>query len=102
MPYVTRRGQRRKRPAGATNGIQYLVALDGTKATFECKEHGHRMTHDYGKGPVSKRVPAAFLAKMAPYWGLGLARNGTRGHVYGWCQKCQNIFDGVEDGKKDV
>jgi hypothetical protein len=92
MPYITRNGVRRARPAGASNGVQYLVALDGTKATFECKA-GHRTTHDYGKGPISKRVPEAFLKKMAAYWGLGLQDNGTRGHCYGWCQKCQNEWD---------
>lgn len=92
MAYVTRHGRRLRRPAGATNGVQYLVALDGTVATFECSR-GHRMTHDYSKGPVRTRVPEAFLKKMAPYWGLGLQGNGTRGHVYGWCQTCQNDAD---------
>lgn len=94
MPYVTRHGRRRTRPAGATNGVQRLIALDGTKATFECL-HGHRMSHDYGKGPISKRIPANFLRKMSAYWGLGLQANGVRGHVYGWCQKCQDIADEV-------
>lgn len=93
MPYVTRNGRRRARPAGATNGVQYFVALDGTRATFECKVGGHRMSHDYGKGPVSKRISEVFLRKMAAYWGLGLQSNGTRGHIYGWCQKCQNAAD---------
>lgn len=95
MPYKTRGGRRIKLTLKATNGIQYLVALDGTKATFECKA-GHRMAHDYGKGRVSQRVPAEFLKKMAPFWGLGLQSNGTRGHVYGWCQRCQNIADEKE------
>lgn len=94
MPYRTRNGQRIKLVPSATNGIQHLVALEGTRATFECKA-GHRITHDYSKGPVSKRVPEAFLRKMAPYWGLGLQSNGVRGHVYGWCQQCQDIADGV-------
>lgn len=92
MPYVTRGGRRRARPAGASNGVQRLVKLEGTVATFECLQ-GHQMTHDYSKGPVSKRVPEAFLRKMAPYWGLGFNTNGTKGHVYGWCQKCQNETD---------
>lgn len=92
MPYKTRHGRRVKLPRGATNGVQHLVALDGTKATFECR-NGHKQTHDYGKGPVSQRVPEAFLRKMAPYWGLGKQSNGTRGHVYGWCQACQNEAD---------
>lgn len=96
MPYKTSSaGRRLKLPAGATNGVQHLVKLEGTRATFECAA-GHRTTHDYGKGPISKRVPEAFLKKMAPYWGLGTQSNGTRGHVYGWCQRCQNIADGVE------
>lgn len=97
LPYRTRNGRRTRLAKGATNGIQHLIALEGTKATFECKA-GHRMTHDYGKGPVSQRVPEAFLRRMAPYWGLGLQSNGTRGHVYGWCQRCQNISDGVVKG----
>ena len=95
MPYVTRNGRRLVMPSAATNGRQYLVALEGTVATFECKA-GHRMRHDYSKGPVSKRVQAAFLKKMAAYWGLGLQSNGTRGHVVGWCQRCQNIADGAK------
>lgn len=98
MPYVTRNGQRRKRHAGATNGVQYLVALNGTKATFECKEGKHRIIHDFGKGPISKRMPEAALRRFAAYWGLGLQSNGTRGHVYGWCQQCQNKADGLDQG----
>ena len=94
MPYVTRNGIRRPRPAGATNSRQRLVKLDGTRATFEC-EAGHRMTHDYGKGPISKRMSAEALQRFARYWGLGLQTNGTRGHCYGWCQKCQDAADGV-------
>lgn len=81
------------RPRRATNGIQYLVALDGTKATFECKEGGHRQTHDYGAGAKPTRISEEFLRKMAAYWGLGFQANGVRGHVYGWCQKCQNAAD---------
>ena len=95
MAYVTRNGRRVRRPSGATNSVQRLVKLEGTKATFECKA-GHRTTHDYGKSPISKRVPADFLARMVAYWGLGLQSNGVRGHVYGWCQRCQNEADGVE------
>lgn len=101
MAYVTRHGRRVKRPGGATNGRQRLVALDGTRATFECTA-GHRMVHDYGKGPVSKRVPTAALQKMAAYWGLGLQSNGVKGHVSGWCQRCQNIADGVTKGGGDA
>lgn len=93
MAYVTRNGQRRKRIG--SNGIQYLVKLEGTVATFECKEHGHTMVHDFSKGPRTKHVSAELLQKMAPSWGLGLQSNGTRGHCYGWCQQCQNIWDGV-------
>ena len=93
MPYVTRNGRRRTRPGGASNGVQRLVALDGTKATFECLAAGHRMTHDFGKGPISKRWSEASLRHFAPYWGLGTQPNGTRGHCYGWCQKCQNVAD---------
>lgn len=92
MAYVTRNGRKRNRPGGS-NGIQYLVALEGTKATFECKARGHRITKDFSKGPIHKRIGEAFLRKMAPYWGLGLNTNGTRGHCYGWCQKCQNEQD---------
>lgn len=95
MPYVTRNGRRMKRPAGATNSKQRLVALDGTVATFECIEGHHRMRHDYSKGPVSKRVGVEMLQKFASYWGLGVQKNGTKGHVYGWCQKCQDEFDGI-------
>jgi hypothetical protein len=95
-PYKTNAGGRRfYLAASAINGRQYLVALDGTRATFECKAAGHRMTHDYGKGPIPKRVPAQALQKMAAYWGLGLQQNGVRGHVNGWCQKCQDLADGV-------
>jgi hypothetical protein len=89
MAYVTRNGIRRKRPE-SSNGIQYLVKLEGTKAVFECKK-GHRMTKDFSKG--RKKVREDMLQKMAPYWGLGLQSNGTRGHCYGWCQKCQNEAD---------
>jgi hypothetical protein len=92
MPYKDRNGRRIRLPSGATNCRQRLVALDGTKATFECKA-GHRSTHDYSKGRVSNRMPEAFLKKMAPYWGLGLQTNGTKGHVYGFCQACQNEWD---------
>lgn len=92
MPYRTRNGRRIQLHRGAVNGHQHLVALVGTKATFECKA-GHRMTHDYGKGPVSRRIPEATLKKFAAYWGLGLQSNGVRGHVNGWCQKCQNEAD---------
>jgi hypothetical protein len=92
MPYRTRNGRRIKLTAQATNGIQHLVKLEGTRATFECKA-GHQHSHDYGKGPVTQRVPEAFLRKMAAYWGLGLQKNGVRGHVYGWCQKCQDETD---------
>lgn len=95
MPYVTRHGQRRPRPAGATNGVQRCVALDGTKLTFECL-HGHRMVKDFAKGPKAKQVGEAFLRHIAPSWGLGLLANGTRGHCYGWCQKCQNETDEVK------
>lgn len=94
MAYVTRNGRRISRPTRtATNGIQYLVKLEGTTATFECKRGQHQQSHDYSKGPISQRVPAEFLRRMAPYWGLGLRSNGTRGHVYGWCQRCQNEAD---------
>ena len=92
MPYVIRNGRRRARPAGASNGVQYLVALDGTKATFECKS-GHRSVKDYGKGPAPKRIGEDVLRKFATYWGLGLQTNGTRGHCYGWCQSCQDETD---------
>lgn len=102
MPYVTRRGQRRKRPAGATNGVQYLVKLEGTVATFECKTGGHRTRHDYSKGPVYKRLPASALQRFARYWGLGPVPEGaTRGHCYGWCQRCQDEFDREEGHLKD-
>jgi hypothetical protein len=67
--------------------------MEGTRLTFECKAAGHRMTKDYGKGPKSRQWGETMLKKMAPYWGLGLQSNGTRGHCYGWCQKCQNEAD---------
>lgn len=100
MPYKTINGRRRQRVPSCTNGVQHLVSLVGTVATFECKA-GHKMRKDYSKGPVSKRVTEPWLLKMAAYWGLGLQSNGTRGHVYGWCQKCQNIADGVTDGRPE-
>lgn len=92
MPYKMRGNRRIPLPRGAVNGRQHLVALAGTVAIFEC-EAGHRMKHDYSKGPVSKRMPEVMLRKFAPYWGLGLQSNGTRGHCYGWCQRCQNLWD---------
>lgn len=88
-PYKTRDGRRRYLTNAATNIRQKLVALDGTKATFECLS-GHKVTHDYGKGPVPRRIPASSLQRMAAYWGLG---GDGRGFVYGWCQKCQNLID---------
>ena len=91
MAYVTRNSVR-KRPRGATNGVQYLVALTGTRATFECKT-GHRMVHDFSKGPVTRRISEDVLRHFAPYWGLGLQANGARGHCYGWCRKCQDGWD---------
>lgn len=94
MAYRTRGGRRFPVPPGAANGRQRLVALDGTRAVFECR-NGHRMTHDYGKGPIPKRLSVVALRKFAPYWGLGLQSNGTRGHCAGWCQRCQNIADGI-------
>lgn len=95
MAYKTySNGRRQHLGSGATNGIQYLISIVGTKATFECKA-GHRMTHDYGAGPRPKRMSEAALRKFAAYWGLGLQSNGVRGHVNGWCQKCQNLVDGV-------
>lgn len=90
MAYVTRHGRRVRRPASATNGIQYLVHLDGTVVTFECKARGHRMTHDYSKGPVSRRIGAQALERFAQYWS-----KAKGGHLHGWCQQCQNIEDGV-------
>lgn len=95
MPFVTRDGVRRVRHAGASNGVQYLVKLEGTVATFECKTRGHRMVKDFSKGPRSKQIPAESLRRMTSNWGLGLQKNGVRGHCYGWCQKCQNEMDGV-------
>jgi hypothetical protein len=95
MAYKTRNGRRIQMPRTATNGIQYLVKLEGTVATFECKEAGHQNTHDYGKGPRARQMDAKALRHFAPYWGLGLNTNGTRGHCYGWCQKCQNELDGA-------
>jgi hypothetical protein len=92
MPYRTRHGRRIQLARAATNGLQHLVQLDGTVATFECQA-GHRMTHDYGKGPRPRRIPAEALKMMARYWGLGLQANGTRGHCVGWCQRCQNERD---------
>lgn len=83
-------------PHSATNGVQYLIKLEGTVCTFECKS-GHQMTHDYSKGPISRRLPEEYLKKTASYWGLGIKSNGTRGHCYGWCQKCQNEADGIND-----
>lgn len=92
MPCRTRAGGRRvKLTRGATNGIQYLVKLDGQIATFECKNGGHKMVQDFSKG--QRQISAEALAKFAPYWGLGLQKNGTRGHCYGWCQRCQNETD---------
>jgi hypothetical protein len=93
MPYRTRQGRRIILPAGATNGVQYLEKLEGTKATFICKAAGHRMTKDYGKGPISKRVPASWLQQRARYWGMPDATGKRVGHVYGWCQQCQNAWD---------
>lgn len=93
MAYRTRHGRRVILGRNASNGIQYLVKLEGTRATFECKRAGHRMVRDYGKGPRHRQVSADNLARMAAYWGLGLQSNGTRGHCYGWCQQCQNATD---------
>jgi len=90
MPYKTRNGRRVKLPRSATNGIQYLIKLDGTKATFECKEGHHISTTDFGKGPVSRRIPASSLAMLSKYWWKGT------GHCYGWCQVCQNAWDDLE------
>ena len=96
MAYITRAGKRFSRPnRTATNTIQRLVKLEGTKATFECPS-GHKMFRDYGKGPKHLRMSESMLKRFSAYWGLGLQTNGTRGHVYGWCQKCQNSWDGVE------
>lgn len=91
MAYKTRAGRRIRIPGAATNGIQYLVKLEGTRATFECKAGGHRSTIDYSKGPVSRRMSAQALARFVKYW------SKPTGHLYGWCQRCQNIADGVED-----
>lgn len=99
MAYRTRNGRRVKLPRSATNGYQYLVALDGTRATFECQA-GYRMTIDYGKGPVSRRVSAEWLRRMRFYWGMR-REDGTRtGHVNGWCQRCANIADGAVKEKR--
>ena len=93
MAYKTIHGRRLNVPK-ATNGRQYLVKLEGTVATFECKA-GHRITKDFSKGRPHQRMSIAALQKFAAYWGLGLQSNGVRGHVNGWCQKCQNVYDGV-------
>ena len=90
MAYRTINGRRQQLPRPSTNGIQHLVSLVGPVATFECKDAGHRMTHDFSKGPVSKRIPESSLKMLAPSWAKG------RGHCYGWCQKCQNVADGLE------
>lgn len=90
MAYKTTNGRRVKLPRGATNGVQYLVKLEGTKATFECKAAGHRSTIDYSKGPASRRIGASALARFQKYWSKGT------GHVYGFCQRCQNKRDGVK------
>jgi hypothetical protein len=95
MAYVTRYGKRRPRPSSSTNGMQRLVTLDGTKATFECVAAGHRMTRDYGKGPRSMRLSPSVLKLLASSWGFDSASTGSRGHLYGWCQRCQNEVDGV-------
>lgn len=92
MAYVTRNGVRRPRPTNKTNGVQRLVKLEGTVATFECLK-GHRMTKDYSKGLRSRQMSAEALRRFSGYWGLGTQSNGSKGHVYGWCQKCQNEAD---------
>lgn len=86
MAYVTRKGRRLRLAPGVTNGIQRLVQLDGTVATFECIRRGHRMTHDYSKGPVPKRIGALALERVARYWAKDK-------HIHGWCQRCQNLED---------
>ena len=89
MPYRTKNGRRIKLPRGVTNGTQYLVKIEGTKATFECKAGGHRITQDFSKGPRGRTMSAAALKMFEKYWAKGT------GHCYGWCQKCANIADGV-------
>lgn len=93
MAYKTRYGQRIKMPRSSTNGVQYLEKIDGTKATFICREGGHRTTIDYSKGPISRRMSAAALKRFSTYWGMKQPDGTRRGHAYGWCQKCQNEWD---------
>lgn len=95
VPYKILHGRRVQLPRGVTNGVQYVVSLEGSVATFECKRAGHRMTKDFNKG--FPRIGTAMLAKMAAYWGLGGNSNSVRGHCYGWCQKCQNEADKVRE-----
>lgn len=77
-------------------GVQYLDQIDGTKAVFVC-QHGHRMTHDYGKGPISKRMPASALQRFAKYWGLKDAAGVRHGHVYGYCKRCAALLGEIAD-----
>lgn len=94
-PYKIRNGRKLTLHTGASNGVQHLVSLIGTVATFECLQ-GHRIRHDYSKGPISKRIPESSLLRFRTFWGLDPAANGVRGHCYGWCQTCQNIMDKEE------
>lgn len=80
-------------PRAATNGLQYLDSIEGTKTVWVCREGGHRMVKDFGKGPRHQRTPAAAIQSRARYWGLPDAEGKRHGHVYGWCQKCQNQWD---------
>lgn len=61
MAYRTRNGRRVQLPRASTNGIQYLIKIDGTKAIFECKEDKHRFTVDYLKGPKSTGAKAPVI-----------------------------------------
>lgn len=56
-----------------------LIGVSGTVAVFQCPA-GHRITHDYGRGPVSRRIPAESLAF--------LTRRAWHDGLYGHCPHC--------------
>jgi hypothetical protein len=63
-----------------------LVSLTGTGTTWQCPA-GHITRRDYGRGPASRRIPAAALAALASR--AGWWRDG----VYATCPRCRKESD---------
>lgn len=91
IPLTSQRGR-------GVYGVQYLDSINGTRATFVCKA-GHKMTKDYGKGPISRRMPEAALRRFSKYWGMVQPDGKRYGHVYGYCKACDRAAQKAEATK---